>query len=89
MTSGQIPHDLPASVVMALLKSNISQVFDNLAASMTEQLGTRLGATAEGIILVNEVLVRTEWIWLTLSLDITLTAALFLINSCLAMITVR
>jgi hypothetical protein len=80
MTSGQIPHDLPASVVMALLKSNISQVFDNLAASMREQLRTRPHATVEGVILVNEVFVRIEWIWLTLPLDITLTAALFPIN---------
>jgi hypothetical protein len=79
MTSGQVSHDRSTGVVIALLKSDIPEVFDNLAASMTEQLRTRPGAIAEGVIIVNEVFVRIEWIWLILPLGITLTAALFLL----------
>lgn len=78
MTSGRAPDDEPGGVVMALLVSNVSQVFENLAASMTEQLRAGPDAVAEGIIIVSEVFVRIEWIWLTLPLGVTLTAALFL-----------
>ena len=43
------------------------------------QLRTRPDAIAEGVIIVNEVFVRIEWIWLILPLGIRLTAALFLL----------
>ena len=79
MTSGQVYKDRPTGAVIALLKSNISEVFDNLAASMTEELRTHGDVSAEGVIIVNEVFVRIEWIWLILPIGVTLTAALFLL----------
>lgn len=79
MTSGQVYKDRPTGAVIALLKSNISEVFETLAGSMTEQLRTHGDAYAEGVIIVNEVFVRIDWIWLILPFGVTLTASLFLL----------
>ena len=46
---------------------------------MTEELRTHGDVSAEGVIIVNEVFVRIEWIWLILPIGVTLTAALFLL----------
>jgi hypothetical protein len=79
MTSGQIPKEPPSGAVMALLKPNVSQTFDNIAASMTEQLRSANNAVAQGITISSEVFVSIQWGWITLPVFVTLTAALFLL----------
>ncbi|KAF2023946.1 hypothetical protein EK21DRAFT_118279 [Setomelanomma holmii] len=79
VTSGQIPVALPSGVVMALLSSNITQTFDNVAASMTEQLRSSSSDVARGITVTLVVFVHIEWAWLGLPVAVTFVSGLFLL----------
>ena len=48
MTTSQNPREEASSVVTALLRSDVSQLFENPSASMTDRLRTRADAVAEG-----------------------------------------
>lgn len=52
MTIGQIRNQPAGGVVMSLLSSNISEAFDNMAATMTEQLRLRDDDIAEGVAVI-------------------------------------
>ncbi|KAI8933733.1 hypothetical protein NX059_009449 [Plenodomus lindquistii] len=79
MTIGQIRKKSAEGVVMALLKSNISEAFDNMAASMTEQLRARPDRVAQGVSVSPVVFVHIRWAWLALPVGVTVVAALFLL----------
>lgn len=66
-------------VVMALLTRNVSEVFDNMAESMTELLRSRPDDVAKGVAVASVVFVRICWTWMGLPVGVTLTAALFLL----------
>ncbi|KAH7357351.1 hypothetical protein BKA66DRAFT_553015 [Pyrenochaeta sp. MPI-SDFR-AT-0127] len=79
MSTGQTTTTPPSGVVMALVSPNISQTFDNMALSMTEQLRSRGDESGAGYTIISEVSVRIRWAWLTLPICVTLIAALLLL----------
>jgi hypothetical protein len=79
MTTGQVTTVPPSGIVVALVNPNISQTFDNIAASMTEQLRSAGNDVARGITVTSVVFVHIEWAWLTLPIAVTFVSALFLL----------
>lgn len=58
---------------------NVSQVLDNMAVGMTNQLRSSYNATARGLTANSVVLVRVQWLWLALPFAVVLAAAVLLL----------
>ncbi|KAH7093249.1 hypothetical protein FB567DRAFT_170781 [Paraphoma chrysanthemicola] len=79
MTTGQVIPKPPSGIVMSLLKSDITKTFDNVAASMTEQLRSSGSDVARGISVKSVVFVHIRWGWLALPIAVTVVSAAFLV----------
>lgn len=58
---------------------NVSQVLQNMAVGMTDQLRSTYNATAHGLTASSVVLVRVQWPWLALPFAVVLAAAVLLL----------
>lgn len=58
---------------------NVSQVLQNMARGMTDQLRSSYNATAHGLTASSVVLVRVQWPWLALPFAVVLAAAVLLL----------
>jgi hypothetical protein len=69
----------PEGMGFAFITTNVSQVFDNVATSMTDQLRSRYDVVANGLTVQPVVFVRVQWAWLALPIFVQLTSLVFLI----------
>ncbi|KAL1849666.1 hypothetical protein Daus18300_013167 [Diaporthe australafricana] len=71
----------PAGITPAVWKpkSNISQILQDMATSMTDQLRSSYNETAPGLTAKSVVVVRVHWPWLALPFAVVLSAAVLLL----------
>ncbi len=69
----------PEGMGFAFATTNVSQVFDNVATSMTDQLRSRYDVVAHGLSVQPVVFVRVQWAWLALPIFVQLTSLVLLI----------
>ncbi len=69
----------PVGVGLALLKGNVSDIFQNMAKSMTDQLRSSYNATAHGLTVNSVVFVSVQWVWLLFLFFIQMAALLLLV----------
>ena len=70
---------VPTGMGDAFRRANISQVFGNMAKSMTDQLRSDYSMTAEGVSIDQAVFVHVQWEWLTLPLFVELLSIIFVV----------
>lgn len=81
LATGESPATYSAGITPGVWSPgrNVSQVLDNMAIGMTNQLRSTYNATARGLTASSVVLVRVQWAWLGLPFAVVLAAAVLLL----------
>lgn len=81
LADGELIPVFPAGITAAIRnpEKNISELFGSMATTMTDQLRQGNNEMAYGLTARTVVLVRVEWVWLTLPFFVVLASGLFLI----------
>lgn len=81
LADGESVPVFPAGITTAIRDpgKNISELFESMATTMTDQLRQSNNEMAYGLTARTVVLVRVQWVWLTLPFFVVLASGLFLI----------
>ena len=80
---GESPEIVQTGIGVALATGSVLSAFENMAATMTEQIRSNSNETIQGLLVVPKIFVRVRWVWLALPAILSIATVVLLLVSIL------